>query len=259
MGDFVNSPYKHDLLNDLFLDSIIFNKKNDGYFVEIGASNGYINSQSYFFEKTRNWNGICVEPNPTVYDELKLIRQCNIETSAILDVNNKIKFVIRETPEWSHIEGNNLFIDKFSKKINTIEINTLTLKSLLDKFNSPEEIDFISIDAEESEIKILDKFFNENTDYKINCFLIESGDLNALNYLFKDKPYVKVTNPYLNYLKLNPTNYEIIRFHNDNLYYTMTGNVYDKNPLELLNIEHEHYFIHIDCLNSNILLKSLIK
>ena len=56
--------YFHDLSNDKFYDDIIFNKKENGYYVEIGVLDGWQHSQSIHFEYLKNWNGIVVEPTP---------------------------------------------------------------------------------------------------------------------------------------------------------------------------------------------------
>ena len=45
-----DSMYYHDLFNDVFVDEL-FNGKENGYFVEVGALDGIMNSTTYFFEK----------------------------------------------------------------------------------------------------------------------------------------------------------------------------------------------------------------
>ena len=41
-----------------------YNNKLDGFFIEIGASDGINLSNTYLLEKNHNWKGICVEPIP---------------------------------------------------------------------------------------------------------------------------------------------------------------------------------------------------
>ena len=41
---------------DIFVD-LILNQKRDGYFIEIGANDGLLYSNSVFFERDRNWTG----------------------------------------------------------------------------------------------------------------------------------------------------------------------------------------------------------
>ena len=59
------------LKQDKYLYDNFFNsKKNNGFFLEIGADDGIRFSNSYFFEKHLNWDGICIEASPTRYKEL---------------------------------------------------------------------------------------------------------------------------------------------------------------------------------------------
>ena len=53
-----------------------FPEEKNGVFVEIGAHNGITFSNTYFFEKELGWTGICVEPIPEVFAQLKQNRTC---------------------------------------------------------------------------------------------------------------------------------------------------------------------------------------
>ncbi len=44
--------------------------KKDGYFLEIGASDGVKFSNTYLLEQKYNWSGICVEPIKDDYEKL---------------------------------------------------------------------------------------------------------------------------------------------------------------------------------------------
>lgn len=56
---------------DKFLHQKVFNGKREGVFVDIGAHDGVSFSNTYFFEKSLGWKGICVEPIPEVFERLK--------------------------------------------------------------------------------------------------------------------------------------------------------------------------------------------
>ena len=62
---------KAQMNQDLILDQQFFMGKRDGFFVEVGALDGVGGSNTYFFEKERNWKGILIEPNPIEFDKLK--------------------------------------------------------------------------------------------------------------------------------------------------------------------------------------------
>ena len=38
-----------------------------GFFIEVGANDGYFESNTYYLEKFKNWRGICIEPIPELY------------------------------------------------------------------------------------------------------------------------------------------------------------------------------------------------
>ena len=85
--------YFSQYYQDRFFDKIVFNKKSNGFFFDIGAYDGITFSNSYFFEKNRSWNGICVEPLPSAFKELSKIRRCNLINGAINSESGKSKFV----------------------------------------------------------------------------------------------------------------------------------------------------------------------
>jgi hypothetical protein len=47
-----------------------YNYKKNGFFIEIGASDGILLSNTYLLERNYNWRGICVEPIPSNYELL---------------------------------------------------------------------------------------------------------------------------------------------------------------------------------------------
>jgi len=57
----LNSPL------DLKLDEIM--KKENGFFIELGANDGLIQSNTAFFEFYKNWKGILIEPSHNRYLE----------------------------------------------------------------------------------------------------------------------------------------------------------------------------------------------
>ena len=62
---------KSQMNQDIILDQHFFKGKTNGVFVEVGALDGVSGSNTYFFEKERNWRGILIEPNPIEFEKLK--------------------------------------------------------------------------------------------------------------------------------------------------------------------------------------------
>src|SRR5664280_1701555 len=81
------SQYRQDEFVDKF-----FNKKNAGFFIDIGAHDGVTFSNTFFLEKERGWSGICIEPIPDVFDKLKQNRRSININSCITQKNGYVRF-----------------------------------------------------------------------------------------------------------------------------------------------------------------------
>src|SRR5271154_2832757 len=74
------SQYKQDYWVDRLLK-----RREKGIFLDIGANDGVSISNTYFFEQSRGWEGICVEPIPDVYARLVNNRKCQTINACISD------------------------------------------------------------------------------------------------------------------------------------------------------------------------------
>lgn len=246
--------YTHDLHNDRFFD-MVFQGKENGYFVEVGAYQGVICSQTYFLETERKWKGIVVEPNPRWKYDLDTKRNCKVVTQPISDKVEDIKFLIhKEQPEYSKIDDGNYNLPP--GEIETLEMTTTTLSNMFEKEESPDEIDVLCIDIEGLELKSLEEFF-KNSNKKINLITLEHGDTHQVVNFFYDKPYVKIKNPYLQFLTVDRQREMVVKYHQGDLFH-IDGNKYQGTPLTLEPINWEYYYVHIDMLKTFPSLKRLI-
>ena len=258
-NEWVPEPFYHDLYNDLFYRDIIFPGKKEGYYVEVGALDGLRMSQSYLFEHL-GWDGIIVEPNPVWKDLLESQRNCNISTNAVSSKNGTDVFECREIEAFSGLKSS-INESRTSDVVGEFNVETVTLVGLLDKFNAPDLIDWISIDTEGAELDILNQFFSENTKYKINLLSFETLDLPGTHKIMSNQPYLEIKNPYLDFIKIS--NDGLLKFD------PVTGQLF-KSPFKewtyegsLMNTDiktpdFEKYYIHIDYLKDNLHLKSLL-
>ena len=60
--------FKVGIVSDLFKD------QNEGFFIEAGAYDGEVYSNSLYFEIKRGWKGLLVEPNPDALADLVRIK-----------------------------------------------------------------------------------------------------------------------------------------------------------------------------------------
>lgn len=77
---------------DKFVDKY-FSGKQFGIFVDIGAEDGILFNNTYFLERSRNWKGICIEPQAQFFSNLSNNRISFCANSAIISQgdNNKRK------------------------------------------------------------------------------------------------------------------------------------------------------------------------
>jgi FkbM family methyltransferase len=156
--------------------------KKNGYFVDIGAHNGLEASASYVFEDI-GWDGICVEPLPKQFNELKSNRkvQCihaaisNLDVSYVefLEVtgNGYIEMLsgIKEKLSYGHIGR----IDWESSKpeyLNTKKENIQVPNYRFNDLITKTHINFLSIDTEGCDHEIINSIDYDKYQIDVICF-----------------------------------------------------------------------------------------
>ena len=162
-----NAQRKQDIfvLNHLGL-------KRGGYFVEFGACDGKMHSNTFLLEKDFQWRGILCEPASGWHNQLKSNRNCIIETKCVwhtsgisLDFNEVPILELSTIDTYSKIDRNKY--QRVGGKVYPVE--TISLSDLLKKHNAPAVIDFLSIDTEGSEYDILKSFNFDIYKFQIIC------------------------------------------------------------------------------------------
>jgi hypothetical protein len=153
---------RSQVFQDLFV-CYFSDLKNKGIFIEIGGGNGVDLSNTHMLEKKFSWKGVICEPDNRLHNNILAKRKCFLEKKPVHNSSNKkIYFSFKEpynsfiTSKWS----------SSAKKITTISLNTLIKKYQLGK-----NIDYISIDTEGNELDIIKKFNFKKFNVKI--FTIE--------------------------------------------------------------------------------------
>ena len=158
-------PYKSQCAQDIFLDRWLFDGTTEATFVDIGAHDGVTGSNSYFFEKTRHWRGICIEPNPAVYAKLVENRSCTLRNCCISDRGGIVPF-LKVSGYAEMLSG---IVDKYDPQHRlrvqeelrqfggTSEVIPVEARKLNDiaRECAFDEITYLSIDTEGSELSIL--------------------------------------------------------------------------------------------------------
>ena len=161
---------KSQLRQDLFV-LFVTNFKQNGYFIEAGASDGITFSNTFTLEKNFNWNGILIEPGTYWKESLNKNRTCHICYKVIWKENSSILFnEVQNKPTLSHISSvnpNSWMFDINQETKSQYVVQSITLLDLLDYYNAPNIIDYLSLDTEGSEYNILSSFNFETYDIKI--------------------------------------------------------------------------------------------
>lgn len=144
--------------------------KQNGYFVEIGASDGILLSNTFLLEKNYQWKGICVEPLPSKFKKLQQNRKCHCANYAVYKKSNEIvNFDISNDDDM--LSGISTDIDKYFTKVKnnktTIQVDTISFTDLLKNYDAPKHMDYLSLDTEGSEFHIL-----QSLDFEIYSFSI---------------------------------------------------------------------------------------
>jgi FkbM family methyltransferase len=145
------------------LDVIKFyNNRCNGFFVEIGASDGIELSNTYLLETQFNWKGICCEPIPNVFEQCFKNRKNSIcYNEAVYNQSGlEISFDIANNANLLSGISDHIDAHKSTVDINktTIKVKTISLTDVLDNADAPLFIEYMSLDTEGSELEILKNF-----------------------------------------------------------------------------------------------------
>lgn len=162
------SRYRTQLNQDVF--ALIANRYRKGFFVEIGANDGYTLSNTVYLEEAFGWSGILVEANPDYQSSLSN-RKSRTVISAIADKEGYYQFCSAGL-----YGGLKERLDARYKQITedgkTIEVWGTTLEKVLEENEAPEIIDFISIDVEGAEVPVVMQMCSLKK-YRFSCGCIE--------------------------------------------------------------------------------------
>jgi len=177
--------------------------KRNGYFVDFGATDGKEINNTYLLENEYNWTGIVCEPNPEYHSKIISNRKCHVDLNCVYSVSNrKIKFLcVNDAVDLSTI-GEYAGLDEHAsarQNNKVIDVNTISLNDLLEKYNAPSNIDYLSIDTEGSEYDILKEFNFEK--YTIDMITVEHNYTFNREKIFKLLTSKGFTRVYQNYSK----------------------------------------------------------
>lgn len=178
--------------------SKLFPKNYKGTCIEIGAYDGIRHSNTYYFEN-KGWNCLCIEGNYEKFNICKNVRKNCLNYCISNEDNNDKEFIIYNLEdgnqsEISSLKPDNRLIDLHKNLIiesKKQKVKTITLTTILNEINFLNDIDFITIDTENTEIDVLNGI---NFDiYNIKYILLENNfNENKCEDFLRDKGYKKI-------------------------------------------------------------------
>ena len=193
---------------DFLLDKI-FNKEN-GVFIELGAYDGIMQSNTAFFEFYRNWTGILIEPSSKFNDCMK-----NRPNSRSFNAACVSKDYTHDTVKIDNDAGPMTSIDGLrTNRKGSLEVKATTLSKIIDSTEF-KEIDFLSLDAEGYEYEILNGLDLSRHRPKYMMIEIYSKDLTKITEFLMQNNYELVMN-LTNYNKVDNPIWD--ETHNDFLF-----------------------------------------
>jgi len=163
---------------DYLIERLLPNLKN-GVCIEVGAYDGVSLSNTKHFEDI-GWRALCIEPIPSAFNNCNKIRkecyQCCMSDRDTEDKEFTVFHLGSNLCAISSLQPDNRLIESHSNLITnqtTCMVKVRSLNSLLAELDFPKNIDFISIDTENTELDVL-KGIDLNI-YNVTLLVIENN------------------------------------------------------------------------------------
>lgn len=159
------AEYKSQIEQDRYLNETFFHNKKNGVFIDIGAYDGKDHSNTYFFEKDLEWSGICFEPLPHAFAQLKQNRNCICVNACVAPQDGIVNFFevlgapdmlsgIVNTYDPRHLERLKHEVATRGGSYSIKQIPSVNFNKVLAE-HGISYVDYLSMDTEGSEMEIL--------------------------------------------------------------------------------------------------------
>src|SRR5262245_55146438 len=139
-----------------------FDCRSEGFFLEVGANEPKLRSQTWFLEQ-QGWHGILVEPQAALAEELRRQRPRSTLFQVACGPPGHAPYLplhIAEAPSQSSLVRNLVHAD--TRYVRTELVPVWTLDAILAAAGHP-AIDFLSIDVEGTQLEVLHGFSLERS------------------------------------------------------------------------------------------------
>jgi len=242
--------------------SQFFDKNYKGLCVDVGASDGISGNNTYYFE-INGWESLCIEPVPESYNKCNSLRKKTLNYCVSNYDKNDIDFNVVRFHDNNVSAVSSLILDErlikshehLIQNIEKIPVKVKSLNTIFEKENMCKNIDFISIDTENTELDVLKGLDFNN--YNVNFLIIENNfDDYYIEQYLSDKNFKKIVRIAVNDIYVNK-NYLNLKIHNQfeivQANYYISENEKLGNVTEIVNILAKKYTIFN---NNNIIVSN---
>jgi FkbM family methyltransferase len=180
-----NRTHFSQIGQDKYIDEMLNNREN-GFFIEAGAYDGEVLSNTLFFEMQRKWTGLLIEPLPKLFEQLLSKNRNAFALNACISEESKpflAKFKVCDA-----LSGIDKKMSKEHKKTikqKNVYCNTsyytlvpcFSLKTILLAINA-NKVDYFSLDVEGAELDVLKSLPLDTIS--IDAFTVEYNGANLV-------------------------------------------------------------------------------
>jgi Methyltransferase FkbM domain len=177
---FENNQWFSQVRQDFIVSNLLSGKRN-GYFVDLASNDAIRISNTYALERDFGWMGICIEPNPIYWSSLSYRSNCHVVGAVVGERRMQevvFKFNTAKGPQSGivgpNFDNNNGNNNKDNTALNSKEEkhrSTVTLVEVLERFDAPNMIDYLSLDIEGAEYFVMNQFPFDI--YRFNILTVE--------------------------------------------------------------------------------------
>lgn len=179
-------PFHSEHGQDRWLAEHVFGGRRDGFFVEAGALDGLLHSNTLYFEREMGWRGVLIEPIAQLAEQAMRNRPgATVYPVALAATEREEVFQISSVVGWSGF-ARVPHERRASRPIWPVKVRTLPLAELLRDVGAP-RVDYLSLDLEGAEFEVLAGFpFGE---FAIDVLGVEDNGVSELRALMEKNGY----------------------------------------------------------------------
>jgi FkbM family methyltransferase len=182
------------IFQELFVLSALDFK--DGYFVEVGGTDGLLLSNTTLLEKF-GWKGVLFEPCRFWHENLEKNRTCVLDFRAVTSLDHQlISFSETLIPELSTITSQKPKDSWQASRVTSLDysVKTITLSTAFRELGLPSDLEYLSIDTEGSELDVLAGLNMQEFRFKVITVehAYETAKRVKVKSMLEERDYVQV-------------------------------------------------------------------